>query len=278
MIRHIILLLVFTVTTVASASELTEQQQRVETLMQVSGLTAVLGGLSANLENTPLESNSGDTLERQKFARVFKQVIKETFQASRLVPGIRDHAARELSDAEITFVTDFYASEFGQKIVALETASNDPQTQAAIHANVAGILQQMEQDTERKALIEAMLEALSALEQTEAMVRSMTYSMLAGMVGAGQIPQALSDEQLEAITDQQMAASRPQILNAVLATTYTSYQALSIADLRAYLAFLSDARAKQAYRVLYEAMSAAFAEEATRFGHELLVRMGMRDA
>lgn len=262
----------------AALAQQGDKAARVDRLMEVSGLSQALGSAAAQLYQRPQRPPGASDEEFSKFTAQFKAAADATFQPEALGAEVRDRLVEALADEEIAFVTEFYASEFGARVVAMENAAQEPAASAEIADNSAHITDVMSKMPGRAALVDRIDKLIGSAESRRAFLRNAGYAMVVGMVGSGQIPQALPDDAILAVVDRMLPAAFEQAEATRMARFYYAYAKLDDEELARYLAMLEDPRALHVYAVLIPTLQDIYTVHFRAFGEDFLRRMGRRGA
>lgn len=255
-----------------------DKKARVDAMMENIGINLVFSSLKTSLSSIPFESVGTTEEERKRFDAAFESALEESFDSETMRLMVRDRFVAELTDEDLDNIIGFYSTTFGKRVLALENQAQKPEVMDAINGNIPAILKKLEQDPERKVILTSIIGGLSAIQQGEAIAVNIMYSMFAGMISSGQIPQALSDEEISSIIDQEKPKIREETTNITYASFYVIYEPLSIDELKRYQSVLLRKSSIRFYTIFLEAFSDAMGVESIKFGHKLLVLMGKRDA
>lgn len=273
-----VLLLLFVFMPLAAFAQPAEKAAQVEKLMEVSGISNGLGTAAAQLyERTPPLPGASEE-DTKKFLSAFKAAADATFDPEELTAELKAALVEGLPDEEIAFVIDFYTSEFGSRVVAMENASQQPAAMAEISENSAHITDVMSKMPERAALVARIDAVVGSKESRRSFLRNAIYAMVVGMVGSGQIPQPLPDDAIFSLVDRMLPAAFEQSEATRTARFYYTYAKLDDEELARYVTIMEDPRMHHFYEVAAPAMQDIYTTHFRAFGEEFLRRMGRRGA
>lgn len=205
------------------------------------------------------------------------ELAKRLFGADALLDDVRGRMTGEVTPAQLDAVIGFYSSPLGRKLVAMEVAASGSDSQARIETEGASLYAEIEKnDPDRVAAFDRIESAIRMEDMMSSMIMNMSYAMISGMAGTSMLPQELTDEQIAALVNQQMEATRglvAQFLNNFFAYTYRD---ASNADLEGYAAFTETESGRAFNTVLVRAMIDAMVQRSRAFGHGLMVLRGVR--
>lgn len=204
----------------------------------------------------------------------FLETWETTATASFDVETLNSALEHALTDAftpdEAVALRDFYSSDFGKRIVAMERVVlvMDSMAQAAAVAEGVTLYSALTGESERKNQLDELL-ALAGADLTPELVRQSSRSLMMGMSlaqnGDIEIPWETIDAQLEA----QMPAIEAEIRSYQQALSAYTYRDLSDTELEEYLVFLRSAPAKKLYGVFVPAVTQIVSAAMAQFGEKL---------
>lgn len=236
-------------------------------------LASIPSGINHALENSP----TVDVDESMREA--IGELATMHFDPSGMKQGIVEKMADALSDAQLDELSVYYSEGLGKRATELEVAAQQPGVEGLVQTEGLEILQRLtESKDERLFAYQRIVQSMNALEIGTTLAMNLTYAMISGMMGSPQLPYSLTDEQILEIVGQQSEQIRAQVTGAVFASFAYTYREMSIDDLAAYATFLESHKAQTFYSRVGEAFQNTILPRARAFGHDLMVRMGVRKA
>jgi Uncharacterized protein conserved in bacteria (DUF2059) len=184
------------------------------------------------------------------FGRQYTELAEKIFDPAEMNARALDILAAVMPDALVDAGADFYASDLGQRLVAVENAAHmaDGKTKFAEGQTIVADL--VAHDPDRLELLKAMSGAIGSEETgRKAIVEIQLRFMLAAMA-AGAMPQGPSEDELRALLDGQARANAARTeMFEMISNAYT-YRDISDADVAAYVAALKTPELRQVYEIL----------------------------
>ena len=222
-----------------------------------------------------------DDLPEESMADVRRDELvglaEKLFGADELVGDVRDRMVGQVTPAHLDAVIEFYSSPLGRKLVAMEVGASGPESQVKIETEGATLYADIKNNNpERLNSFDRIEKAIRMEDMMSSMIMNMSYAMISGMAGTSMLPQQLTDEQIAALVNQQIQASRGmirQFLNNFFAYTYRN---ATNEDLKGYADFAETEGGRAFNSALVRAMIDAMVLRSRAFGHGLMVLRGVR--
>ncbi len=198
------------------------------------------------------------------FGSEWVRLARTIFDPDEMIERAVDMMAAVMPDDLVDHGADFYASDLGQRIVAVENAAHmTPEEQKYPEAErILGELSRT--NSPRIAWFNAMTVAIGGVDSSvrsliEVQVRYLLASMAAGSAGI-----EMSEEDLRGLFRAQIPEIRKEVqLYSLLSSAY-AYRDISDADIEAYVAALEHPKMRQVYEILnaiqFEVMAERYEE------------------
>jgi hypothetical protein len=221
---------------------------RVEAFFAVTGFDVAIDGLQVNAMAGPGLVGDVPATFGQQYADLAREVFDPAMMRKRGV----DLVAQVMSDDLLNAGAAFYASDLGQRLVAVENESqlaNDDEK----YSQGQAILEKLVKDDPARVQIFRDIDASLGSDEmtiralTEVQVRFTMAAQLAGVIDGN-----MSEDELRQSIEEQMRAAQPQMqIYGLMDMAYT-YRDISDADMQAY----ADELASDAMRQIYSVMNA----------------------
>ncbi|MFN9744472.1 MAG: hypothetical protein ACK57B_02330 [Betaproteobacteria bacterium] len=245
-----------------------------ERLLRKSGLWAQLDGVAAQVRQGLVEAVAqGGRAPEPADAERLSAAASAAYAAERLRGVALRGVAQSLDPRLVRALFEWYDAPTGVRMTRLEeAAAADPRDSDAVIADGQARLQAM--NAERRARLEALLQASGAVDATVSMTLNTVAGVrqgLASMLPPGEGP---SPEATRALLAQQLPQLRPafeQMLRPVMAAIYAEASDAQLAD---YTAFLRSPAGQHLNDLLLRVMDEAFLDAATELGRRLAPAAG----
>lgn len=222
-----------------------------------------------------------DELPDESLADVRREELvglaEKLFGADAVLSDVRDRMTGQVTPAHLDAVIEFYSSPLGKKLVAMEVAASGSESQTKIETEGAALYADIQSNNPRRLKsFDRIEKAIRMEDMMSSMIMNMTYAMISGMAGTSMLPQQLTDDQIAALVNQQIQASRGlvrQFLNNFFAYTYRD---ATNEDLQGYADFAETEAGRAFNAALVRAMIDAMVQRSRAFGHGLMVLRGVR--
>lgn len=236
-----------------------------------------LTGLQQQLEATPREFKQGFLPQVQQAfdaatLQEFESLIDRSLASEVMIAHLHDYMVgmREgLSDAEIRALVTWHESDFGRKIVRLETQASKP---AAVE-KMLGSMETLLVDESRVAVFQAIESHLRLVDYNLALVQVTQGALLDAMVNAAGPSARVDRGAMHAMLNTKLAAIRPDVEYSTLAHLAYSYQDLSLVDLERYLRALQQPEMVRLNQALMAGMADVLEQAFNQFAQRLGARV-----
>lgn len=271
---RLILVLAFVSISVPAHSE---ESAKLRDFLSLVGFDTLLASISSGINQAMENSPTIDVDESMREA--IGELATTHFDPSAMKQSIVENMAGALSDAQLDELSVYYSEGLGKRATELEVAAQQPGLEELVRTEGLEILQRLtESEDERLFAYQRIVQSTNAVEIGTTLAMNVTYAMISGMMGSPQLPYSLTDEQILEIVNQQSEQIRAQVTAGTFANFAYTYRDMSIDDLAAYATFLETDNAQTFYSKVMEAFQNALLPRVRAFGHDLMVRMGVRKA
>ncbi|OIQ27836.1 MAG: hypothetical protein BM562_14050 [Alphaproteobacteria bacterium MedPE-SWcel] len=238
---------------------------QIEAFLKVTGFDVALQSIAQSAGEAPqmLGAEVGDFgLEWERLAEdVFDPVIMHDMALEIL--------QQTLSTDALFHAAEFYASDLGQRLVAVENAAQLDDGTAAREEGDRLVAQMAARDDPRIGIFKEMNSAIGGTESAIRAVQEIQVRFLMAANAAGIVELQVDVEGLRALLREQEGEMHRAMSAANLANSAVTYQGFSVEDMRAYVAALKHPLMKEVYELLN---AVQFEIQANRF-EELAHRM-----
>lgn len=240
-------------------------QAKLREYLEITGFDVALESIRLSADNAPAMLG----IEADAFGSEWSRLVNEVFATDTMQLMAMDILGETLSDDLLTHAADFYASDLGQRLVAVENDSHMEEEDGLKTESGAAIMEGLRQiDSPRIALLERLTQATDADGASLRAIQEVQVRFLMAAAGAGVIELRMDEADLrEAMRSQEDEMRQSIAANALTNAAYT-YQAFSDAEVEAYAEALEDARMQKVYALMnavqYEIMANRFEAVAAR--------------
>jgi hypothetical protein len=205
-------------------------------------------------------------LSASDFGLGWADLAGEVFDTGRMREMGLDILGQAMDDEMLSHAAEFYASDLGQRLVAVENASHLHEDDDAKRAEGEALLAQMM--PERAEVLGALNTAVDSAGTGVKAVQEIQMRFLLAASYAGVLESEIDEETLRAVLAEGEAELRESLRISALASAAYTYQSLSTEDLRAYVAALEHPTMARVYELMnavqYEIMANRFEALALR--------------
>ncbi|MCZ4257555.1 DUF2059 domain-containing protein [Sulfitobacter sp. G21635-S1] len=233
--------------------------------LEITGFDVALESIRLSADNAPAMLG----IEADAFGSEWSRLVNEVFATETMQEMAMDILGETLSDDLLTHAADFYASDLGQRLVAVENDSHMEEQDGLKTESGAAIMEGLRKiDSPRIALLERLTHATDAEGASLRAIQEVQVRFLMAAAGAGVIELQMDEADLrEAMRSQEDEMRQSLAASALINAAYT-YQAFSDAEVEAYAEALEDARMQKVYALMnavqYEIMANRFEAVAAR--------------
>jgi hypothetical protein len=245
-----------------------QDEDRLEAFLEVTGFDVALESMKLTASSAPQIIG----LQAEDFGLQWTALVEEVFDTSVMHDMAVDILSQTLDEDALVHAVDFYTSDLGQRLVAVENASHMKEDEdlkfESGEAIVAGLVQigspRLEELKRLNAAVGSEDTAVHAIQEVQ-------VRFLMAAAAAGVIELRLDEADLRESLKQQEGEMRRQMqLNGLAGSAYT-YQAFSDAEISAYADALEHPMMQRVYALMnavqfeimadrYEAMALGMSE------------------
>ncbi|SLN18096.1 hypothetical protein ROG8370_00562 [Roseovarius gaetbuli] len=237
-------------------------RDRLEAFLEVTGFGVALDSIALAAADAPMMLG----LSASDFGHDWARVAGEVFDTARMRETGLEILSGTLSDEMLAHAADFYASELGQRLVAVENASHMIEDDVAKRAEGKTLL--AEADDTRIKVLQDMNAAVDGAGSGVRAVQEIQLRFLLAASYAGVLEAELDEGTLRAMLAEGEDDLREALRVSALANAAYTYQDLSTDDLRAYVDALEHPLMARVYELMnavqYEIMAGRFEVLAAR--------------
>ncbi len=231
------------------ATAKTDDPDRLETFLEVTGFDVALESIRLSAESAPAMLG----IETEDFGSEWTRLADEVFDTELMHDEAIDILSEALTDDLLDHAVDFYTSDLGRRLVAVENASHmdddDELRQEAGQAIVAGLVQI---GSPRLEELKRLNGATGSEDASVHAIQEVQVRFLMAAAAAGVIELRMEEEDLrESLKTQEGELRRGMQIAGLAGSAYT-YQAFSDDEITAY----ADALENPTMQRVYELMNA----------------------
>ena len=241
-------------------------RDRVDAFLKVTGFDVALESIKLSAEDAPRMLG----LRTGEFGAAWTLLSRDVFNVEAMHSDAGAMLEQTLSDEALAHAAGFYATDLGQRLVAVENDSHMRDRTDKQEEGGRLLAELAESDPERMVLFERMLNAISSEEASLRAANELEIRVLMAAHQAGVIRLRLDEDGLRAA----QAEAAPDMLKDMrissLAASAATYKDFSNADLESYVEALEDPLMKEVYELMnavqYEIMADRFEQVTARLG------------
>ena len=198
--------------------------------------------------------------------------MKDIFATDLMNDMALEILGKTLSDDLLTHAADFYASDLGQRLVAVENDSHMIEEEGLKSEDGGAIVDGLERiDSPRITLLRQLIDATDADGASLKAIQEVQVRFLMAAAGAGVIELRMDEADLREAMRGQEDELRAAIADSALRNAAYTYQAFSDDEIATYTDALEDPRMQKVYALMnavqYEIMANRFEAVAARLSH-----------
>ncbi|KNX43204.1 hypothetical protein ROTO_03350 [Roseovarius tolerans] len=237
-------------------------RDRLQAYLEVTGFGVALDSIALAAADAPVMLG----LEASDFGHEWERVAGEVFDTGRMREMALDVLSETLDDEMLGHAAEFYASDLGQRLVAVENASHMRADDDAKRAEGLNLLTEMPEA--RREVLRDMNAAVDSAGTGVRAVQEIQVRFLLAASYAGVLEYDLDEQALRALMAEGEAELRAQIEASALANAAVTYASLPTEDLGAYVEALEHPVMARVYELMnavqYEIMANRFEVLAAR--------------
>lgn len=259
----------FLATTLVSLTLLISQavaadRDKVEAFLKITGFDVSLESIKLSAEDAPRMLG----LDARDFGASWSLMSRDVFD----VPDMQDDAVnileQALSDEALAHGADFYASDLGQRLVEAENTNHLRDRDDKRDEGGRLLADMRDNNPERLALIERMLDAIGSEEQGLRAANELEVRFLMAAQQAGVIRLRVDEQGLRAAQAENAEETMQSMRLSGLASSAATYRDFSNDEIEAYAVALEAPLMQEVYELMnavqFEIMADRFEEVASR--------------
>jgi hypothetical protein len=239
-------------------------RDQVKAFLEITGFDVALDSIAQSAGDAPkiLGADAGD------FGLAWESLTAEVFDTQKMRDTALDILEQTLSAEALFFAAEFYASDLGQRLVAVENASHMNEDGGTLEAGERIVSKLVEEGDPRVALYRDMNVAIGGTETALRAVQEIQFRFLMAASAAGVIEMRIDADGLRALMKAQEGEMRREMAASSLAQSAYIYRDFSIEEVEAYVEALEHPLMQEVYELLnaiqYEIQANRFEELAHR--------------
>ena len=239
--------------------------EELDTFLEVTGFDVALESIRLSADTAPGMLG----LDPDAFGSEWSRLVNEIFATEIMHDMGVQLLEQSLSDELLDHATDFYGSELGQRLVAVENKAHLTEEDEVKAESGEEIIAGLERIGSDRVEILRRLNAASSVEDTSVRaLQEVQIRFLLAAASAGVIELRMDEADLRATMEAQIPEMREAMRAGALANAAYTYQAFSDADLEAYAEALETPEMQQVYELMnavqFEIMANRFEAVAQR--------------
>ena len=243
----------------------TQDTDRLKAFLSVTGFDAALDSIALSAGDAPLMLGRTPT----DFGADWTRTVAEVFDQAVMRDMALGILNRALTDDLLTHAVEFYASDLGQRLVAVENASHlsdDGDTPREEREKIIADL--LREGAPRLAILQRMGPAIDPKDSAVRAVEEIQIRFLLSASAAGVVAMELDEATLRTLMEDQRAGLRQTMQQAALAQAAYVYRDFTDAELETYVEALEHPDMQRVYELMnaiqYEIMANRFEVLAAR--------------
>jgi hypothetical protein len=239
-------------------------RDQVKAFLEITGFDVALDSIAQSAGDAPkiLGADAGD------FGLAWESLTAEVFDTQKMRDTALDILEQTLSAEALFFAAEFYASDLGQRLVAVENASHMNEDGGTLEAGERIVSKLVEEGDPRVALYRDMNVAIGGTETALRAVQEIQFRFLMAASAAGVIEMRIDADGLRALMKAQEGEMRREMAASSLAQSAYIYRDFTIEEVEAYVEALEHPLMQEVYELLnaiqYEIQANRFEELAHR--------------
>lgn len=238
---------------------------RLDAFLSVTGFDTALDSIALSAADAPMMLG----LDANDFGADWTRTVEDVFDPDVMQGMAVDILGRALSDDMMDHAVAFYASDLGQRLVAVENAAHmadDGETSREEGARIVAEL--VREGAPRLELLQRMGPAIDPTDNSVRAVEEIQIRFLLSASAAGVVPMELDEASLRLMMEEQRDTLRLAMRQAGMAHAAYVYRDFDDAELEEYVAALEHPAMQRVYELMnaiqYEIMANRFEVLAVR--------------
>ncbi|KIN65038.1 hypothetical protein Z946_3936 [Sulfitobacter noctilucicola] len=239
--------------------------EKLETFLEVTGFDVALESIRLSADAAPQMLG----IEADAFGSEWSRLVGEVFKTDLMHEMALDILGKTLDDDALDHAADFYASEFGQRLVKAENSSHMIEDDELKSESGTAIIDGLVRiGSPRVELLRSLNEASDVEDSSIRAIQEVQIRFLMAAAGAGVIELQMDEPDLREALRAQEGDMRASIQSNALANAAYTYQAFSDVEIDAYAKALAHPTMQKVYELMnavqYEIQANRFEEVAAR--------------
>lgn len=259
LLRGVVVAFTLSMLVAAPARAETAQADRIEAFLTVTGFDAALDSIALSAGDAPMMLGRTPT----DFGADWTRTVAEVFDPSVMRGQALEILGKALTDDLLTHAVEFYASDLGQRLVAVENAahmSDDGDTPRLEGEKIIADL--LRDGAPRLAILQRKGPAIDPQDSAVRAVEEIQIRFLLSASAAGVVEMELDEATLRSLMEDQRGALRQSMRESALAHSAYVYRDFDDAELEAYVVALEHPDMQRVYELMnaiqYEIMANRF--------------------
>ncbi|MFU8882335.1 MAG: DUF2059 domain-containing protein [Rhodobacterales bacterium] len=234
-------------------------QARLKAFLSVTGFDTALDSIALSAGDAPLMLGR----DASEFGADWSRTVADVFDADLMRDLALDILDRALTEDLLTHAVDFYASDLGQRLVAVENAAHMADDSDIAREQGGRIIADLlREGAPRLTILQRMGPAIDPDDSAVRAVEEIQLRFLLSASAAGVVAMELDEPSLRAVIADQRNALRLAMRESGLAQSAYVYRSFSDAELETYVAALEHPVMQRVYELMnaiqYEIMANRF--------------------
>lgn len=230
----------------------------VEAFLKVTGFDVALAAIAHSAEHAPVLLGH----EPNDFGQAWTHVSREVFDNDQMQDIAVGILSQTLSKEQLGHAAAFYASDLGQRLVAVENEAHADADGDTKRAHGLYLIEKIGPDSDRVQTLERLLAAVGSSDQSVRAIQEVMVRFLMAASHAGALGYTIDEDTLREIIAQDEEAMRADMLAGGLAHAAYTYRDISDDELSDYADALEHPTMQQVYDLMnavqYEIMANRF--------------------
>lgn len=254
--------LAFAAAPFAARAEVAPEVEDLLQAMDMRGLFEVM-----HLEGQDYGTMLEDELFPGRGGAAWAAIVSQTYDPAGMYDLFANRISDELAGEDVERMTEFFASERGQRIVAYEITAREALLEDGIEEAAKETLRASEDRGDpRLALVREFVEVNDLVESNVMGAMNANYAFYIGLMDGNAFPGQMSEQDVLADVWSQEDEIRADTEDWVMSYLLMAYQPLSDEDLGAYIAMARTDEGQALNRALFAAFDVVFTDISSRLG------------
>ena len=222
-------------------------RDKLQAFLQVTGFDVALDSIALSAESAPMMLG----LEADEFGQSWSRTAEQVFAPQVMHDMALDMLEQTLSDDLLAHAAGFYASDLGQRLVAVENASHMVEDDEAKRKEGEALLAGYGTgEGTRTQLLSDLNDAVDSGESGVRAIQELQFRFLMAASHAGVLDSELDEGALRAVLNEGAEELLQSLRESSMASAAYTYQSISDTDLRAYLDALRHPDMQRVYQLM----------------------------